>query len=196
MMPPAGAGAALEPVRAALLARAREQAAAIVGQARREAAAMLADARRAAADTVARAQADAEAQAAVLAAAQLSRGRRDARSRLLHAQRDAYDQLRRQVRAAVDRLPAEPGYDRLLDRLTRAALAAAGPGARVTPHPGGGVVATAPGVVVDCSLPALADQAVDAVSEELATLWEPEPRAAPAGGPARAPGQRGALSQR
>lgn len=187
-----GADAALEPVRAAMLREAREQAAATVTRARRDAAALLAGARREAAETVARARADGQSRAAGLAAAQLSRGRRDARAQLLHAQRDAYDELRRRVRAAVARLPAEPGYDELAGRLTQAALAAAGPGAVATPHPDGGVVATAPGVVVDCSLPALAGQAVDALGPDVATLWQdprdarhPAPGTAGAGGEAR-----------
>ena len=105
----------------------------------------------------------------------------DARARLLRARRDAYDDLCRQVRAAVAGLPAEPGYPALLAGLTRAALAAAGPGATASPHPDGGVVATGPGVVVDCSLPALADQAVAVVSSGLATLWDEPPAVAAAG---------------
>ncbi len=176
-----GAEAALTPVRAALLQAARAQAADIVARARRDAAALLADARRDAAETVERGRAEGQAQAGPLAAARLSRGRQDARARLLRARRDAYDELRRQVHAAVAGLPAEPGYARLLDGLTRAALAAAGPGATASPHPDGGVVATGPGVLVDCSLPALADQAVAAVSSGLATLWDEPPAAAAAG---------------
>lgn len=177
-----GAEAALAPVRAALLQAARAQAADIVARARRDAAALLADARRDAAETVERGRAEGQAQAGPLAAARLSHGRQEARAQLLRARREAYDELRRQVRAAVAGLPAEPGYPRLLAGLTRAALAAAGPGATASSHPDGGVVATGPGVVVDCSLPALADQAVAAVSPQLGSLWG-EPAAARPDGP-------------
>lgn len=170
-----GAEAALEPVRAAMLREARAQAAAIIGQARQDAAKLVGQARRDASDTVAQGRADGRAQAAPLAAEQVSRGRREARARLLRAQRDSLDQLRRQVQEAVAALPGEPGYDRLLARLTSAARRAAGPGAAVSPHPAGGVVATAPGVVVDCSLPRLADQAVDALGADVAQLWAAGP---------------------
>lgn len=162
---------ALAPVRAELLRTAHAEAGEVVGHARREAAALLAAARRDAADAVAKGRADGRQQAGRLAAARLSRGRREAGERLLRARRAAYEQLRRDVREGVAALPGEPGYERLAERLATAALAAAGPGATLIRHPDGGVVATAPGVIVDCSLPLLADQAVQAVSADLDTLW-------------------------
>ena len=97
----------------------------------------------------------------------------DARSALLGAQREAYDELRAQVRAAVDGLRGEPGYDRLLEALARMARLEAGPGATVTASPDGGVVARSPGVLVDCSLPRLADLAVEALDGEVRELWAP-----------------------
>lgn len=170
-----GTEEALAPVRAAMLREARERAAAIVGKARQDAARLIEQARRDAAAAVAQGAADGRAQAAPVAAEQLSRGRREARARLLRAQRGSLDELRRLVREAVATLPGEPGYDRLLARLTSAARRAAGPGATVAPHQAGGVVATAPGVLVDCSLPRLADQAVDTLGPEVAQLWTARP---------------------
>ena len=73
-------------------------------------------------------------------------------------------ELRSQVRAAVGGLRGEPGYGRLLDRLTTMARRAAGPDAAVEAVPGGGVSSRGrAGVVVDCSLPRLADLAVAAL---------------------------------
>ena len=57
------------------------------------------------------------------------------------AQREAYDELRARVRAAVDGLRGEPGYDRLLEALARMAQLEAGPARRLARLPTGGVVA-------------------------------------------------------
>ena len=165
--------AALAPVRAAMLRRAQQQADEIVGQARQQAA-----------DAVARARADADAgvaqareaglvQAAPLAAAMRNRRRRDARAAVLAAQFEAYEELREQVRAAVSALRDEPGYGLLLEGLKRSARLAAGPAATLTEDPAGGVVARAPGSVVDCSLPRLADAAVAALGVQAERLWTP-----------------------
>ncbi|HZC41667.1 MAG TPA: V-type ATP synthase subunit E [Streptosporangiaceae bacterium] len=184
-----GADAALAPVRAAMLTRSREQAAAIVARARGEAAGLVAQARQEAEDAIARARAEGSARAAALAAAERSRARRDARVVVLRAQRDLLETLRSQVAAAVGALRGEPGYDQLLRRLTALARQAAGPDATVTEHPDGGVIATAPGVVADCSLPWLADQAVAAIGPDLARLWADTPGSGePAG--AGPPGDR------
>ena len=67
----------------------------------------------------------------------------------------------------------EPGYERLLARLTALATAAAGPDATITAAPAGGVVARSRGVVVDCTLARLADLAVDALGDEVRELWTP-----------------------
>ena len=165
--------AALAPVQAALLRSAREQAAAITAEARRQGADARAQAHRDAVGQVDRAREAGRAQAAPLAAALRIRGRREARATLLGAQREAYEELRGRVRALVASLRDEPGYDLLLERLRRDARAAAGPGAVLTEAPAGGVVARAPGVVVDCSLPRLADAAVEALGERVAWLWTP-----------------------
>jgi hypothetical protein len=165
--------AALAPVRAAMLRRAQEQADEIVGQARRQAADAVAGARADAGGSVVQAREAGLAQAAPLAAAVRNRRRRDVRATVLAAQREAYEELREQVRAAVSALRDEPGYGLLLERLRRSARQAAGAAATLTEDPAGGVVARGPGVVVDCSLPRLADAAVEALGAEVDWLWTP-----------------------
>jgi hypothetical protein len=162
--------AALEPVRAAMLQRAAENVDLIVGQARAAAAALVAEARGNAEAVVARARADGAAQAQPVAAAELNRSKRAARSVALGANLAAHDEIAGRIRAAVLGLRDEPGYSELRDRLARAARQAAGPQAEVSEHPAGGVVARAGGVVVDCSLPRMADRAVAALGPRIARL--------------------------
>jgi vacuolar-type H+-ATPase subunit E/Vma4 len=162
--------AALQPVRAAMLRRATAEAEAIIATARRDAAALLGAARRDAEAALGQARADGIAQAAPLAAAELSRGRHAARETLLEAERGIGDEVARRIRAAVLGLRGEPGYRELRDRLTGLCRAAAGPGAQVTEHPAGGVVANAPGVLVDCSLPRLADLVIGQLGPQIGEL--------------------------
>lgn len=165
--------AALAPARARMLRLASDQAARILDDARREADAITSRARRSADVTVAQARAAGRQEAAALAAAERGRGHSEARSVLLSAQREALDGLRSHVRAAVGGLRGWPGYPQLLDRLTSMARLAAGPDAKVTVSPDGGVVAWSGGVVVDCSLPRLADLAVEALGPGVRELWTP-----------------------
>ncbi len=165
--------AALEPVRAAMLRRAAERADLITGQARDAAATLVTQARRNADAAVAQGRADGAAQAAPVAAAELSRSRRAARSVALGANLAAHDEIAARIRAAVLGLRDEPGYPELRDRLASAARQAVGPRAEVSEHPAGGVVARAGGMVVDCSLPRLADRAVAALGPRIARLCGP-----------------------
>ncbi|HEY1346342.1 MAG TPA: hypothetical protein VGF54_15250 [Streptosporangiaceae bacterium] len=172
--------AALAPVRAALLRRAREEAAGITARARRQADDALAQARGDAAAQLASAREAGRAQALPLAAALRSQGRRGAQAAVLSAQREAYEELRAQVRASLASLCGGPEYGLLVKRLREDAARAAGPGATVTEAPGGGVIARGPGIVVDCSLPRLADAAVDALGGQVTQLWAPDgPRRRP-----------------
>jgi vacuolar-type H+-ATPase subunit E/Vma4 len=159
--------AALEPVRAAMQRRAAAEAESIIATARRDAAALLAGAHREAETAEARARADGMALAAPLAAAERSRGRRAARTTLLAAQRGLRDEIEGRIRAAILSLPGQPGYGELRDRLAALARAAAGPGAVVSEDPRGGVIARAPGVLVDCSLPRLAERVIDALGPQI-----------------------------
>jgi vacuolar-type H+-ATPase subunit E/Vma4 len=172
-MTAAAAATGLAPARARMLRDAADQAARIVAEARRDADGITARARQEAERTVSLARAAGRAQAGPQAAAVRRQARSDARSAVLGAQREAYDELRARVRTGVDRLRGEPGYDRLLDALTRMARQEAGPGATVAASEDGGVVAWGPGVLVDCSLPRLADLAVEVLDGEVRELWAP-----------------------
>jgi hypothetical protein len=167
------AQAALAPVRAELVHRAREQAAAITARARRQAAEALDQAHRDAGRQLTQATAAGQAQAAPLAAAVRTQGRREARAILLAVQRAAYEELRARVAAEAASLRDGPGYAALLARLRLDASQAAGPGAVLTEAPGGGIIARGPGIVVDCSLPRLAEAAVAALGDQVAWLWTP-----------------------
>jgi hypothetical protein len=171
-----GAEGALAPVRAALLRRARDQAAGITAAAGAQAASARSQAHREAAGLAARGREAGRAQAAALAAQLLAQGRRDARATVLGTQREAHEELRRRVRATVAALRDEPGYDLLLERLRREAAQAAGPHAVLTEAPAGGIIARAPGIIVDCSLPRLADASVEALGDQVAWLWTPGER--------------------
>lgn len=161
---------ALEPVRAAMLLRASEEAGRIITEAREAAAALTDQARRGAEAAVGQARSEGAEQARPVAAAELGRSRRAARSAMLRARRSDHDELAGRIRAAICGLRDEAGYVMLRDRLAELARQAAGPGATVTDHPDGGVVARADGVVVDCSLPRLADRVVAALSPRIDQL--------------------------
>jgi cell division septum initiation protein DivIVA len=165
--------AALAPVRAYLLDTARREASRILETARAEAEVVIGQARRAAEEAVAAATSDGQATGASLGIEERNQGRSQARSIVLAARRAAEVRLREQVMAAVARLPEEAGYADLVARLSRLATDAAGPGATVTSSPAGGVVARSGQVVVDCSLPRLADQAIDALGGRVKELWGP-----------------------
>lgn len=164
---------ALEPVRAAMRRSAQARAQAIAAQASQASAALLEQARQQAAQAVADAAADGRAQARSVAAAQLGLSRRSAREQLLGSDLTAYEYLAGQIRNAVLALRIEPGYSQLRDRLAQAASAAAGPGATITEPPDGGAVASAPGIVIDCSLGRLAERAIVALGPAIAALCEP-----------------------
>jgi vacuolar-type H+-ATPase subunit E/Vma4 len=172
-MTAAAAPTALAPTRDRMLRDAADKAARILANARREADGITAQARREAEQTLSLARAAGRARAAAQADVLRQQARSDARSALLGAQREAYDELRARVRLAVDELRSEPGYERLLGALTKMARLEAGPGATVTACEDGGVVARAPGVLVDCSLLRLADLSVEALDGEVRELWAP-----------------------
>jgi hypothetical protein len=178
--------AALEPVRIALASAADARAASTVVAAGSTAAALLTDARLAAEDAVARAAAEGAADARAAAIAELARSRRAATSLVLEADLATQRYLAGRIRAAVLSLRDQPGYPLLRDRLSEMAAGAAGPGAVLTDHPDGGVIATAPGVVVDCSLGKLADRAIAALGARIAAL-----SASSASGPAAGLGPSG-----
>jgi vacuolar-type H+-ATPase subunit E/Vma4 len=164
---------ALAPVRAYLSRGTEAEASRILAEARAQAGSILQQARADAAETVGRARARGEADAAPAAAAERSRGRDQARSVMLGVRQEAYQELRAQVRAAVAGLRTEPGYQALLSRLITMATRTAGPGAAVTAQPEGGAVARSGDIIVDCTLPRLADLAVDGLGDQVRELWAP-----------------------
>ena len=169
----AATDAALGPVRAHMLRRATEQADRILADAHSEADAIISQGRLSAERAVSQAREAGRREAAELAAAERSRGHSDARSVLLGARREIFEELRGRVRAAVGGLRDEPGYDQLLERLTGMARQAAGPDAVLAASAAGGVVARSAELLVDCSLPRLADLAVEALAADVQALWTP-----------------------
>lgn len=164
------ADAALQPVRDAMLQSAAERAEQALGRARAAADATVAAARREADAAIAAARASGIAEAEPAAAAELNRSRQAARSVALHAALGAHEQVAGRIRAAVLALRGQPDYPRLRDALAARASLAAGRGAQVTEHPQGGVIARAGGTVVDCSLPRLADRAVEVLGARICRL--------------------------
>jgi len=165
-----GAGG-LVTVGAALLARARRDAADEETRARTSADALVARAREEAAEIVAAARAQGAADAAAALSGERSRTLREARARVLRAEREAYDELRR--RTVVD-------VTALLDRaapqvracLLREAAARLGPDAEVR------VGATGPTAVaglrrLTLEPDRLVDRAIDGLGPELVGLWSP-----------------------
>jgi vacuolar-type H+-ATPase subunit E/Vma4 len=166
-------GDSLGPVRERMLRSARIEADRILAEAHSQAASILRQARRSAEEAVEQAGAQGQADSVPAAAAERSRGREQARSIALGARREAHEELLARVLAAAAGLRDEPGYERLLGRLTAMAAEAAGPDPAIAVQPAGGVEARSGGVVVDCTLPRLAALAVDALGDRVRELWTP-----------------------
>ncbi len=169
----AAADSALEPVRTALLAAARADAAAVLRKAQQQKDELLADARRTADELVAAARAEGEADATAAVAARMVQSRRDARRTILAGQRELYDELRRRCRSAATALTESPEYEGLRRQLVERARDQLGSAATVTDSPDGGVLASAGSRRLDLRLPALADRALDGTGAEVARLWTP-----------------------
>jgi hypothetical protein len=165
--------AAIAPVRDAMLRQASERAGHIIGQAQAAAEATVARAREAAREAVEAARASGVEQAQPVAAAELNRGRRAARTIELAAALSAHEQIAGRIRQAVLTLRDDADYPMLRARLSARAAEAAGPGAQLTEHPLGGVIARGDGIVVDCSLPRLADRAIAALDPRITGLCFP-----------------------
>ncbi len=161
--------AALEPLRAALIARALAEAAEERASADEDGQRALAAAQQQADAVLADARAQGERDAAALLAAERARSHRSARGIVLGAQRAAYDELREQARAAVRDLLADPARRARLEAIARGRL---GDHAVAHEQPGGGLVAeTSDGRRVDASVHALVDSAV--ANLDLEQLWAP-----------------------
>ncbi len=158
---------ALDPVRIALLARARTDAGNQRAAAEDEGRRVVEAARREADAALAEARSRGEADAAGMLAVERAQARRSARAVVLAAQHAAYDELCRRARAAVADLLADPDRHRRLAANVRERL---GDGAVVRDDPAGGVVAESPdGRRIDASVDALVAAAVNAL--DLEQLW-------------------------
>ena len=169
-LPPA-ADAALDPVRTALRAAARADAAEVLRTARQHKDELLAVARRTADELLTTARADGEAEATAAVNARLARGRRDARRSVLTAQRDLYDELRRRCLAATTAVAGSPGYEDLRRQLVERAVAQLGSDLTITDSVDGGVLASAGDRWLDLTLPTLAERALERSGAEVAELW-------------------------
>lgn len=158
---------ALEPLRAALMSRAR----AVADQARADAETdgrqRLAAARDEAEALLAKARAQGEMDAEAMFESEMDRARRSARGVVLAAQRAAYNELRQRALTAVRGLVADPARRARLATLLRGQL---GDQAVIREHPDGGIVAETPdGRSVDASIEKLVDIAV--ADLDLEQLW-------------------------
>jgi hypothetical protein len=160
--------ASLAPVRQALLAAARRDAARIRAAARADARRVLADAADRARAITAEARDQGAAMAERMAAADLARSRRAARAIVLRAERESYEALRAAARAAVARLVEDPGYPVHRAAMVRALRRTLGPDVVVTDHRDGGVSGAGDHRRIDYSLGGLADRALRVVLAERA----------------------------
>jgi len=162
----------LEPVSAALMDDARQEARRLRAEAEREASATGEAAQREAERLVAAARAVGEDEARAVAATELARARRQARELVQGARRAAYDRLQAEARQAASDLRGAPGYAALIDGLARAACRQLGEDAVVTVDDAvGGLVARAGSRSVDYRLPVIADRCLAALGADVESLW-------------------------
>ena len=157
---------ALEPLRAALLARATTEADRLRADAEAEARRRVDAARREAGQLVADARTRGAVEAGWILAAEDASARRAARAVVLTAQREAWEHLREESRAAVRALLRDPAVRaRLAARLTERL-----PGATIHDLADGGLSAqTTDGRSVDASVEALVERALPVIEGE--RLW-------------------------
>jgi len=163
----------LAAARAAALADARAEADAIHGSATARASALLTATHAEASALVEHRRAAAERIAERERRERLAEARGEARAIVLRAQRTVFDAARTAAHAAARELTSDPGYRRLLARLSaeaRERLASAGT-AEIVAAPGGGVIAHAGSREIDYSLAAQVERCLEAMSGELEQLW-------------------------
>ncbi len=161
----------LAPVRRALADAARRDVDELGEAAGRETEALAARARADAEEILEAARADGTAAGRAAAALVAARARREAH-RVVLAERERLraELVDRVVRAAAG-LRDGPDYPALVARLEAVCRERLGPGAEVSPGPGGGVVGVLGTRRLDLSLPMLAEQAALAVLEEADDPW-------------------------
>jgi hypothetical protein len=152
------AAAALEPLKAELLQRARTEAAERLRRAAAEDAATIGQAESEAAAILEKARQEGIAEAALLVAAQRASSRRQARAVILRARAEVVEELRQRSMAAMAQLSTEPGYPEKRDRLIEYVRARLGKQAVISDAATGGVIGTVPGQRLDCSFATLVEQ--------------------------------------
>lgn len=163
---------ALEPLREALLARARGDAMATTAAAMAQAQRLVCDAESSAAQRLSEARARGRAEAALAAADEAARIRQEARSLLLTAHRDVQEELRRRAREAVRQLRDDGVYSRLRRAVENQGRLDFGSSATSREADGGGWYVEAPGRCIDARLDTLADWAIDVVQADDLVLTE------------------------
>lgn len=148
----------LEPLKAALLRRARNDADAVLAHADTEAAAVLERARAEADRILTTARERGSADGAASAAATRAGADRRARSMLLEARRAAAEEERRAAREAVRALADDPDYPAVRTALIARAQSELGADAVIADLAGGGIRATVGGRSVRFALADLADE--------------------------------------
>jgi vacuolar-type H+-ATPase subunit E/Vma4 len=168
-----GVATSLEPVRATLLADANAEAERIVREATRSADRLVNQAEHDADAEVVEVERRGEASARALDDQHVARARDEAHSIIMRTQEIFHQQLAEAVRDAALDLRNDPRYPALLDHFADVARNQLGDAAIIErdPEPGRGIIAVAGTRRVDYTLPALADRALDALSDETAALW-------------------------
>jgi vacuolar-type H+-ATPase subunit E/Vma4 len=161
----------LDPVRRALLDDAAVEVASVVAAAEADAQALVDEAQTEVEHAVDRARRRAASSAAAAAEQQLTAARRRARAELFRARSEVWNEVVDRVRIAADRLPDDPRYPALEAHLVELARAQLGEDAVIERDPAGGFVAGAGGRRVDYRMPAIADRAVAANTDEVVALW-------------------------
>jgi len=168
-----GLAQSLAAVRRALLEDARAEAEQIEAEARRVAD----DVRRGSIEEtdaeVERERHRSELAAQAYANTVLARARNAARAEVLRKQEELRRQLGARVRAAALEIRCDERYPSLLERLDALAVGQLGDAAIIMHDrgPEGGAIATCGTRRVDYTLVALADRALDAISDEAVQLW-------------------------
>ena len=162
---------AFEPLRNALLSRARGDAAACVSTARNETAAEFDTARADADEALLDARRHGETEGATAVAIDDAMVRRQVHALLLAARRSVYEQLRLKTRNNVTLLHGEAIYRDLRDTMTNAGRSLIGPDATVRDIDDGCVIESS-GRRVEVTLRTLADWALDGVLND-SPEWTP-----------------------
>ena len=167
-----GLRAELEPVRRALREDAQAHADRIIEEATREAALEADEAERESAEQIGRAERRGAAATQARADQTLAQARGEAHSEILRAKDEVRRRLHHAVQAAAFDLRSDPRYPELLNELERLARNQLGPNVQIErDDPSGGIMAIAGSRQVDYTLPALAERALDALSDNVSLLW-------------------------